>query len=98
MLKLDSGNVLLKPSNRRQFMSWLKRAMKFVQRMGNPLISITMHRAGRLIEIRADVAQSGSSAAFRARQSDWKHAAREIIRLLTGYLHDRTVHPEAGLI
>lgn len=92
MLKLDAGNVLLKPSNRRQFMSWLKRAMKFVQRIGNPRISITMHRAGKLIEIRADVADRNGTANFRSRQSDWKHAARDIIRMLTSHLHDRMIH------
>jgi hypothetical protein len=73
-------------------MSWLKRAMRFVQRMGNPLVSITMHRAGRLIEMRAGVAGSTGSAAFRTRQSDWKGAARQIIHLLTTYLHDRMIH------
>jgi hypothetical protein len=88
MLKLDEGNVLLKPSHRRQLMSWLKRAMRFVQRMGNPLVSISMHRAGKLIEMRADVA---GSTAFRSRQTDWKGAARQIIHMLTTYLHDRMI-------
>jgi hypothetical protein len=92
MLKLDEGNVLLKPSHRRQFMSWLKRAMRFVQRVGNPLVSISMHRAGKLIEMRADIAGSTGAVAFRSRQSDWKNAARQIIHLLTAYLHDRMIH------
>jgi hypothetical protein len=90
MLKLDAGNVLLKPSHRRQLMSWLKRAMRFVQRMGTS-VSITMHRAGKLIEMRANVADSTGSAAFRTRQSDWKSAARHMIRMLTAYLHDRMI-------
>ena len=47
MLKLDPGNVLLKPSHRRQLMSWLKRAMRLGHRMANPAISIIMHRIGR---------------------------------------------------
>ena len=93
MLKLDAGNVLLKPSHRRQLMSWLKRAMRFAQRMGNPLVAITMHRAGKGIEIRADVTGPSGAAGFRARRSDWRGAARQIIHMLTSYLHDRMIRP-----
>lgn len=92
MLKLDPGNVLLKPSHRRQLMSWLKRAMRLGHRMGNPAISIIMHRIGRSVEVRADVADPMGSVAFRSRHNDWKDAARELIRMITSYLHDRMVH------
>jgi hypothetical protein len=92
MLKLDSGNVLLKPSHRRQLMSWLKRAIRLGHRMGNPAISIIMHRAGRVVEVRADVADQNGSVAFRSRQNDWKDAARALVRMITSYLHDRMVH------
>jgi hypothetical protein len=92
MLKLDAGNVLLKPSHRRQLMSWLKRAMRFVERMGNLSISINMHRMGRIIEVRADVAGSDGVTSFHSRQSDWRDAARELIRMLTAHLHDRMLH------
>ena len=92
MLKLDSGNVLLKPSNRRQLMSWLKRAIRFGERMGNLVISITMHRVGRLVEVRAHVADGNGVIAFRSRQADWRDAARQLVRMLTGHLHDRGIH------
>ncbi len=92
MLKLDSGNVLLKPSHRRQLMSWLKRAIRLGQRIGNPAISIIMHRVGRSVEVRADVADQMGTVAFRSRQNDWKDAARQLVRMITSYLHDRMVH------
>ncbi len=92
MLKLDAGNVLLKPSNRRQLMSWLKRAMRFGQRMGNLAISITMHRVGRLVEVRANVADGNRVIAFHSRRTDWRDAARQLIHMLTGHLHDRAIH------
>jgi len=92
MLKLDAGNVLLKPSHRRQLMSWLKRAIRFGERMGNLAISITMHRVGRLVEVRADVADGNGVIAFRSRQTDWRDAARQLVRMLTGHLHDRGIH------
>jgi hypothetical protein len=92
MLKLDAGNVLLKPSHRRQFMSWLKRAIRLGERLGDLAISITMHRIGHSVEIRADVADHNGKVAFRCRQHDWKHAARETVRALTAHLHDRMIH------
>jgi hypothetical protein len=91
MLKLDVGNVLLKPSHRRQLMSWLKRAMRFGNRMGNLVISISMHRVGRLVEMRAGVQDESGTVVFRNRQSHWNDAARNLIRMLTAYLHDRVV-------
>jgi hypothetical protein len=92
MLKLDVGNVLLKPSHRRQLMSWLKRAMRFGDRMGNLVISITMHRVGRLVEMRAGVQDGNGTVIFRNRQTHWHDAARNLIRTLTSHLHDRMVH------
>ena len=92
MLKLDVGNVLLKPSHRRQLMSWLKRAMRFGDRMGNLVISITMHRVGRAVEMRAGISDQKGTVVFRDRQTHWHDAARNLVRTLTAYLHDRMVH------
>lgn len=60
--------------------------------MGNLAISITLHRVGRLVEVRADVVDGAGTVAFRSRQHDWKHAARELVRKVTGHLHDRMIH------
>lgn len=92
MIKLDVGNVLLKPSHRRQLMGWLKRALRLGDRLGDRAISITLHRMGRLVEMRADVKHRGGVVAFRSREHDWRHAAREMVRALTQYLHDQSLH------
>ncbi|MDP9172466.1 MAG: hypothetical protein M3O30_01185 [Planctomycetota bacterium] len=91
MFKLDAGNVLLKPSHRRQLMTWLKRALRLSKRLNNFVLAITMQRSGRQVEIRADVTNRGQTVAFRARQHDWQDAARQIIRSLTAHLHDQRV-------
>ena len=70
MFKLSAGNVLLKPSHRRQLMNGLKRALRLSERLGDRMISITMHRSGRLIEMKADVADRRGVVGFRARQHD----------------------------
>jgi len=91
MFKLDAGNVLLKPSHRRQLMGWLKRALRLGQRLGNLAITISMERVGRFFEIKADVRDGRHTAAFRSRQHSWQDAAREMVRALTAYIHDLTV-------
>jgi len=93
MFKLSNGNVLLKPSHRRQLMNGLKRALRLSDRLGDQIISISMYRSGRLIEMKADVADRNQGVVgFRARQHDWRDAARELARMLTAYLHDQMVH------
>jgi hypothetical protein len=89
MIKLDAGNVLLKPSQRKQLMTWLKRSLRFGERLGNFVLTIRMFRVGRTVEIKADVQASSTTFGFRARQNDWRHAARDLVRMLTVRLHDQ---------
>lgn len=91
MFKLDEGNVLLKPSHRRQLMNWLRRTLRYVHRLGEPTVTMSMRRIGRLIEIKTDVATARGGAVFRVRQHDWRHAAREMIRMITTFLHDQSL-------
>ncbi len=92
MIQLNAGNVLLKPSQRKQLMTWLKRSLRFGQRMAGFVMSITMHRAGKFVEITASVSGKSVQTTFRSRQTDWSDAARDLVRKLTSYLHDQSVH------
>jgi len=87
MIKLDSGNVLLKPSHRRQLMTWLRRAMRLGQRIGNFAISISMQRIGRAYEVRATVEDSAGTLHCRSKRHDWRDALRDLIHRLTQWLH-----------
>ena len=93
MITLDEGNMLLKPSQRRQLMTWLKRTMRLGERLGDFVLSITLKRTGRIVQIEADVATRRGSVVFGIRQHDWRHAAREIVRRLTVHLHDQLIQP-----
>ncbi len=53
MIELDLGNVLLKPSQRKQLMSWLRRSLEFGKRIGDFVLKISVQRSGRQYEIRA---------------------------------------------
>ena len=91
MVKLEVGNVLLKPSHRRQVMGQLRRSQKLVERLGGSDLTITMQRVGHQHEVRAAMPGPRGGAGFtcRCRQRDWRAALRELVQRVTHYLHDR---------
>lgn len=87
MIKLDAGNVLLKPSHRRQMMAWLRRALRLGSQLGHFALTITMHRSGKQCEMRAQVRDSAGDFVCRSRRHDWRDAMRELVRSLVNRLH-----------
>jgi hypothetical protein len=88
MIKLDFGNVLLKPSHRRQLMTWLKRATRLGEQVGNFILKLTLHRVGRTYEVRANVHDSAGDFNCRSRHHDWRDALRDVVSSLTSRLHE----------
>ena len=80
MIKLDPGNVLLKPSHRRQLMAWLRRSLKLGERLGDFVLTITMWRSGRQFELKADVHDTAGDFGCRVRRNDWRDALRDLVR------------------
>ena len=87
MIKLEAGNVLLKPSSRRQLMGWLKRPARIGQRLGNFDLTITLHRTGNQLEAIASCRDKAGVFTCRTRQRDVRHAMRDLIRNITCQLH-----------
>lgn len=97
MVKLHVGNVLLKPSQRRQLMSWLKRAMHLGKRIGNFLLTINLKRQGRLYDVRATVHDAAGDFKLGSRSSDCRDAFRTLCRQLAVRLHDQALARRVGL-
>ena len=91
MVKLDAGNVLLKPSQRKQLMSWLKRAMHLGKRIGDFLLTIKLRRRGRLYDVRATVHDAAGDFKLGSRGADCRNAFRELCRKLAVRLHDQAM-------
>ena len=91
MVKLDAGNVLLKPSQRRQLMSWLKRAMHLGKRIGDFLLTIKLKRQGRLYDVRATVHDAAGDFKLGSRSADCRDAFRTLCRKLAVRLHDQAL-------
>ena len=87
MIKLEAGNVLLKPSSRRQLMGWLKRPARVGQRLGNFDLTITLCRIGNQLEAVASCRDKAGVFTCRTRQRDVRYAMRELIRRINMQLH-----------
>ena len=86
-IHLDAGNVLLKPSHRRQLMTWLKRAIRLGAKLGDLVVTLTLQRIGRLYEVRATVHDSAGDFDCRRRNRDWRDAMHQVVLMLTSRLH-----------
>jgi hypothetical protein len=82
MLTLDTGNVLLKPSDRRQWMHWLKRVFRLGQRLGNFSLHIKLRRVGRFTHVHANAAGRSARFSYQCHSCDWRDAARDVVRTL----------------
>lgn len=91
MVKLNSGNVLLKPCQRRQFFSSLRRALRMGSRLGDFGLTISLRRDGRLYEMQADVRDRRGKFHCRCRQNDWRSALRELVRSILNGLHQQSI-------
>jgi hypothetical protein len=91
MIKLDAGNVPLKPSHRRQLMTWLKRSLRLGQQLGDFALKITLSRAGRGYEARAAVHDAAGDFRCRTRRADVRDLFRELARMITSRLHAQQV-------
>jgi ribosome-associated translation inhibitor RaiA len=89
MIKLDSGNVLLKPSHRRKLLARLRRTLRIGDRLGSFVLTIRMQRVGRCFEVDADVHDRVGQFHCRVRQSTWRSALRELVRKLCTRLHEQ---------
>ena len=92
MIKLHAGNVLLKPAQRRQITTLLRRCVRLGRRLGDFMLNITMRRAGRFFELRAAVHDRAGDFACRTRQNNWHDALRDLARALTLRLHAQRLH------
>jgi hypothetical protein len=89
MIQLNVGNVLLKPSHRKQVMASLRRAMKIGQRLGNFMLHVRMSRCGRNYEVKAIVRDSAGDFTCHSRRHDWRGAMRELAHMLVSRLHQQ---------
>jgi ribosome-associated translation inhibitor RaiA len=96
MVKLEAGNVLLKPSHRRQLMGWLKRASRLGQRLGDFDLTITIARVGRQHEVTASVHDAAGDFRCRSRQRDWRDALRDLIQRIVAQLHMQRIRLAAA--
>lgn len=87
MIQLNAGNVLLKPSHRKQVLSSLRRANRLGDRLGHFNLNFSITRSGRFFEVNAEAHHSSADFTCRARRHDWQHAVQEVVHQLVNQLH-----------
>jgi len=88
MVRLEPGNCQLKPSQRRQLLSWLKRAVALGERVGDFLLRITVRRLGSgRYEMNANVHDAAGDFQLRSRGHTWRDVCRAMVRMLSVRLH-----------
>ena len=92
MIQLDAGNVLLKPSQRKQLLSWLRRSLRLGQRLGDFVLKISLHRVGKAFEVVANVHDRRGDFDCRSRQSQMRYALRDLVRMLSQRLQIQRFH------
>jgi hypothetical protein len=68
-------------------MSWLRRTLRLGDRVGQFMLTISLKRVGRHIDVRANVHDRAGDFALHTRQQDWRAALREMVRMLSTRLH-----------
>ena len=89
MVKLQPQNCVLKPSQRRQLLSWLKRAVHLGERVGKFVLTVTIRRVRGMFQIQAAAKDSMGSIDCKARGQTWRDACRALARELALRLHDQ---------
>ena len=96
MIKLEAGNVLLKPSHRKQLMGWLRRTVRMGSRLGNFVMTISLKRVGKMFDVRASVSDACGGFDCHSRRHDFRTAFRNLVRAITLRLHEQCLHRTAA--
>ena len=91
MIQITCGNVLLKPTTRRQLMACLRRATRLGERVGGFALNLCLRRSGRTFDLRADVRDRAGPFSCHARGHDWATVVRHLVRDLVIRLHAQVI-------
>lgn len=95
MITLDAGNVLLKPIQKKQLMSRLKRSIRLGDRLGNFVMNLKLRRSGKHVEMTARGKDRFGEFGARARGSTWMDAIHAIVREIVRELHSHAIRRAA---
>lgn len=87
MVQLNSGNVLLKPTQKRRILSHLRRCHQLGEAVGDVRMIVSLKRSGKGIEASAKVTDRAGRFECRERDQDWKYAVERLIRTLHTRMH-----------
>jgi ribosome-associated translation inhibitor RaiA len=87
MVQFLSGNVLLKPAQKRRVLSHLKRCTKLGERIGDFKLFVQLQRTGRAVQAKARVRDKAGAFEVTSRDNHWETAIDNMIRQLNSGVH-----------
>jgi ribosome-associated translation inhibitor RaiA len=87
MVELTSGNVLLKPAQKKRVLTHLKRCGQLADLIGDCRVKVELTRSGRYVEARGGIAWHGVQTTLRSRDTDWRTAVDRLIHAMHQTLH-----------
>ncbi|MFT3788466.1 MAG: hypothetical protein QM770_20230 [Tepidisphaeraceae bacterium] len=91
MVQFLSGNVLLKPAQKRRVMNHLRRCARQGDRIGDFKLFVQLNRTGRAVEAKARVRDRAGNLDVSCRQNHWQNAIDDMIRRVNSHLHAQRV-------
>jgi len=83
------GNVPVKPAQRKQLLSGLRRSVSLGKSLRGFGLSIILHHIGRVFTIRAVVNDAHGKAECHVKETHWHSGMRQLLRSLHNLIHTR---------
>jgi ribosome-associated translation inhibitor RaiA len=91
MVQILSGNVLLKPAQKRRILSHLKRTTKLGEHVGDFNLTVSLARSGKHVEARAKVADKKGAFEVHSRDAHWETAVDGVIKQVHSKVHAQRI-------
>jgi hypothetical protein len=85
------GNVPMKPAQRKQLLSGLRRCVSLGKTLRGFGLSIVLHHIGKAFTIRAVVNDSRGQSEVHVKETHWHSGMRQLLRNLHTMIHTRRI-------
>jgi ribosome-associated translation inhibitor RaiA len=91
MVQILSGNVLLKPAQKKRILAHLRRSTKLGAQVGDFKLTVSLARTGRHVEAKAKVADRKGAFEVHSRDAHWETAVEGVIRQVHTMVHAQRI-------
>ncbi len=90
-VRIAWGNVPVKPAQRKQLLSGLRRCISIGKHVRGFVLSIDLQHVGKFFTLKATVNDSRGSAECKIKETHWHAGLRQLLRSLHALVHTRRI-------